>query len=82
MEMVNEMERTVRQEMVRALVMRRITCRFTGRVLDMDTCAVVLDPDGDPMDVADPSVLELLGDAGIKAIEDEGCSIAVAPFAG
>jgi len=78
---MSDMEKTMRREMVRSLVMRRITCRFTGSILDMDTCAVILDGDGDPMDVTDAAVLDLLDDAAHAQIAAEGCSIVVAPFA-
>lgn len=76
-----DMQDTMRRGMVLAMVQRQITCRFTGRILDVDRCAVVFDPDGDPMDVAHASVMELLGEPGIAAIEAEGCRIEVAPYA-
>lgn len=77
-----DMETTMRRGMVLAMVQRQIMCRFTGDVLDVDTCAVVLDADGDPMDVASPRVLDMLTDADMAAIEAEGCSIKAAPFGG
>lgn len=46
------------RENVRALVARDITCQQTGRVLDMNTCLVVRDKDGDALLVLDPSAAE------------------------
>ena len=42
---------TVHRQMVRALVSRAITCPRTGDVLDVRTCVVLLDSDGDPVAV-------------------------------
>lgn len=39
---------TMRTELVRHLVSHLITCPATGEVLDMDTCVVFVDADGDP----------------------------------
>lgn len=44
------------RQMVKALVQRNIFCPVTGEVLDMDTCTVILDSDGDPAMVFAPSV--------------------------
>lgn len=38
-------------EMIRFLVARDITCSVTGTVLDIDTCIVIRDTDGDPVAV-------------------------------
>lgn len=76
-----DMQTTVRREMVRSLVMRRITCSITGQVLDMDTCAVVIDADGDPIDVADPAVMDVLPASFIEKMAAKGCKMVVAPFA-
>lgn len=46
----------VRKRLIRYLVMRAIVCPITGKVLDTDSCAVVLDADGDPSSVYDPEV--------------------------
>lgn len=35
-------------EMVRGMVARQITCLRTGEVLDVRTCVVLVDRDGDP----------------------------------
>lgn len=37
-----------RKGMVRGLVQMHITCPLSGDILDMDTCVVILDSDGDP----------------------------------
>lgn len=44
------------ENMIRFLVQKYITCPVTGNILDMRTCAVILDRDGDPLAVYDPSV--------------------------
>lgn len=45
----------VDKQMIKALVMRDITCQQTGKVLDTRTCLVVRDKEGDPILVLDPS---------------------------
>lgn len=42
------LETKVRRELLRAVVAHAITCPITGEVLDMDTCVVFVDGDGDP----------------------------------
>jgi hypothetical protein len=54
MDLVEKMHK----ELIRFMVQKHIFCPITGNVLDMDTCAVVLDADGDPTAVFDPSVGE------------------------
>jgi hypothetical protein len=44
----------VHAQLVRHLVMRDIMCPITGEVLDVRTCVVVLDQDGDPAAVFSP----------------------------
>lgn len=77
-----DMQRHIRQEIVRGLVQQRITCRFTGQVLDMDTCAVLIDRDGDPADVLDPRAADLLTDSDRDRLAAQGYTVQVAPFAG
>jgi hypothetical protein len=45
---MNGLEYKLRQEMVRYLVSKNITCPRTGEVLDFRTCVVLVDRDGDP----------------------------------
>lgn len=60
-------------EMVRHLVSRDIQCRMTGKVLDVRTCLVVRDAEGDPLAVLDPSVA---GDEALKQrIADKGWTL-------
>lgn len=54
----------VRKALVTALVQRSITCPRTGAVLDVRTCVVLLDTDGDPAIV--------LSQGGWAAIVAEG----------
>ena len=71
-----DMVTTIRQNFVRSIVQRKITCTLTGKVLDFETCGVVLDKDGDPVDVFDPAALD-----NVRAIlEPDGFKVAVAPF--
>lgn len=44
----NPLVQHVRRQLVRALVMRQIYCPRTSVVLDMRTCVVLNDRDGDP----------------------------------
>lgn len=56
------MQTHVREQLVRYLVQRAITCPITGDVLDVRTCAVVLDSDGDPAAVFSPEGGQLVAD--------------------
>jgi hypothetical protein len=49
-----DLQEHLRTQLVRYLVQRAITCPITGDVLDVRTCAVVLDADGDPAAVFSP----------------------------
>jgi hypothetical protein len=57
-----DLQEHVRAELVRYLVSRAITCPITGDVLDVRTCAVVLDADGDPAAVFSPKGGQLVAD--------------------
>lgn len=52
------MQQIIDDELIRHLVAREITCPRTGKVLDMRTCLVIRDGDGDPIAVLDPSVAD------------------------
>ena len=43
-----DIEKKMRQELVRYLVQKTIFCPWKGTVLDMRTCVVMVDTDGDP----------------------------------
>ncbi len=45
--------------LIKMLVQRHIFCPLTGNLLDIRTCVVVLDKDGDPAHVFDPAVKEM-----------------------
>lgn len=47
-------EQTIRQNFVKFLVQKAIFCPLTGDVLDVRTCVVILDKDGDPTAVISP----------------------------
>ena len=51
---MSDLETKMRERLTLALVQRDITCRVTGEVLDIRTCAVLVDPDGDPAYVLSP----------------------------
>lgn len=65
------LEVTVHREMTRWLVQRAITCPRTGVLLDMDTCVVLVDADGDPAAVVSQAgwaqIVKEGGDALLKS---------------
>lgn len=63
----------VRRELVRALVMRDITCRQTGTLLDVDTCVVLVDRDGDPAYVlSQAGWAQIVAEGNDKPLEKNG----------
>lgn len=58
------LESMLRRNVVRYLVQRDIFCQVSGEVLDIDTCWVILDPDGDPHSVVSPAVGQAILNAG------------------
>lgn len=70
----------IRREFLRSIVQRRITCAETGKVLDVNRCAVLIDPDGDPIDAYHESVLETITPAMQARITERGYRLAVRPF--
>lgn len=75
---MSTMERMFRQELVKGLVQRKITCLLTGAVLDYRKCGVVLDTDGDPNDVFHESAVVIVQ----ELLKDTEFTVAVAPFTG
>jgi hypothetical protein len=77
--MTSPMIEHVRKELVRFLVSRTIFCPVTGELLDVRTCVVLNDPDGDPRYVlsqegwravsADPARVEKLTELGVTVDE-------------
>lgn len=53
-------EEKMRKEMVRYLVQREIFCPYTGHLLDIRTCVVLVDKDGDPEIVMAPEAWEVI----------------------
>lgn len=56
-------ENILRQNFVKYLVQKAIFCPISGDVLDVRTCVVVLDSDGDPSAVFSPRGYRQLLDA-------------------
>lgn len=56
-------ENILRQELVKYLVQKHIFCPISNVVLDVRTCVVVLDSDGDPALVMSPKGYRELLDA-------------------
>lgn len=70
-------ENTIRKNFVRYLVQKSIFCPVSGDVLDVRTCYVILDSDGDPAYVVSPEVgkrIEGMVADGVPALK-EGYSI-------
>lgn len=68
-----DIQQIVDTELVRRLVSRDIQCRMTGKVLDVRTCLVIRNANGDPLAVLDPSVA---GDESLKRrITDKGWTL-------
>lgn len=57
------LEQRVDRELIKALVQRAITCPVSGSVLDVRTCVVFRDADGDPSAV--------VSQAGYVTLRDE-----------
>jgi hypothetical protein len=59
-----DLETKMRTELIKFLVQKHIFCPFSeafglpSRVLDVRTCVVILDPDGDPKSVMSPEAWE------------------------
>ena len=70
-------ETVVRRNLVKSLVQRAILCRYTGALLDMDTCAVIVDRDGDPHTVVSPSAADLIeaNEDAMRGLADGGYAI-------
>lgn len=65
-------ENILRKNFVKYLVQNNIFCPVSGRVLDVDTCYVILDSEGDPAYVVDPAVGKQITDMidqGIPALK-------------
>lgn len=60
---MNMIESIVRDGMITFLVQKQIFCPVTGNLLDRDTCAVMHDADGDPVQVFDPSLPAKMDDS-------------------
>lgn len=64
------MRATLERNLVRYLVQRTIFCPVSGDVLDVRSCAVIRDDDGDPVYVISPraaDAIEAAGDGALKA---------------
>ena len=65
---MSDIQTTVQDMMIRYLVQYFIFCPVTGRVLDERTCLVILDSDGDPVRVLDPSTRPNLNPDDLEAL--------------
>jgi hypothetical protein len=63
--MTYSFEEPMRKMLLHSIVTRQIFCRLTGDVLDVDTCVVVLDADGDPCSVFSPRGFQQMLDTGV-----------------
>lgn len=70
------------ERMIQFLVQKTIMCPITGKVLDMDTCAVVRDRDGDAVAVYAPEVLDALDDEKTETLAAKGYVVEQNPKAG
>lgn len=61
--MTNPLEDQMRKALLRSIVQRQIFCQLTGDLLDIRTCVVVLDSDGDPTAVFSPKGYQWIMDA-------------------
>lgn len=62
--MTNSFEAMMRKSLLLNIVQRDITCRLSNKVLDIDTCVVILDSDGDPFAVFAPEGYKMMLDTG------------------
>ena len=52
------------KEVVLGLVQSEICCPYTGEILDIRKCHVLVDHEGDPMQAIDPAVVDRVREAG------------------
>lgn len=64
--MTNPLLDNFRKGMIRAMVQKAIFCTVSGDLLDIRTCVVVLDADGDPAAVFSPEGYRI-----IKRVADD-----------
>lgn len=63
---MTELINLMHQRMIRHLVQLATTCPLTGTVLDVRTCAVLTDSDGDPIAVLSPEAAQQIAANPIK----------------
>ena len=61
---MSTLRNTVNRSMIIYMAQRDIFCRVSGEVLDVRTCVVVLDPEGDPAQVLSPEGWKTLEELG------------------
>jgi hypothetical protein len=69
---MSTLQETVHREMVRHLVSKAITCPLTGAVLDVRSCVVLVDSDGDPVYVMSQTAWTLLTPEQVAALQAKG----------
>ena len=68
---MNSLQDLLRQNVVLALVQRNITCPVTGEVLDVRTCVVLTDADGDPAGVLSQKGWRAIADGTLPDVLDK-----------
>lgn len=61
-----DLTQILRRNLLLYIVQRQMFCVITGDVLDVDTCVVVLDSDGDPHAVFSPNAYRRMLDTGVS----------------
>ena len=72
---MNDLEEILRTEMVKYLVQKTIFCSGTGQLLDVRTCIVLNDADGDPAAVLSPAGWANVTPANRELLADRGITI-------
>jgi hypothetical protein len=64
---VSDLKDAIYAEWILGMVQRAIFCPYTGSVLDVRTCTVLYDADGDPAQVMSPEAGKRLEELGLPA---------------
>jgi len=73
---MSNVTKELHRQVVRGLVMRKVVCPLSGKLLDHRTCGVVLDVDGDPVDVYHPDIHDRVR----ALLKGRGVTCEVAPY--
>jgi hypothetical protein len=73
-----DLKEAIYAEWILGMVQHAIFCPYFGTVLDVRTCSVMYDADGDPAQVMSPEAGKILAEAGLpKVLADAGYTIVV-----